>query len=457
MSSEQETRLHDQIFRLLWAFAAIFHQVAAIELPIRLSEKGLWSSALFDITLNFAACLVLVNPKKNLWFVSLLISIIAKFYSDLPFVSNHFQLFALASVVLLVDLKNTHRFATDSLRLTTVVVYLLVTLHKLNTAFFSHPGSCADRYGRPVLEGFLPHFLSEPALNLLPAIIIGFEGSIAILLLSKRWVHLGVIAGFILHFALGWDVERRFYNFSALMFVLLFTFNSSHLTDSIVKSSKENDFLKRLLVLFSNPRFRLSIAMILFAAQFGLHPINSDALKLLCFRIIIAIWFICSLILTSLAVCFVRRTSSEQILWEKISLRIVLLPIIVLLIGTGPYLGFRTRLSLDMYSNLNVENGKSNHFFLPSLDLWGYFEDSITIVQSSDLKLKDEYIGTGHKMVALEFDRYLNSHPSESIEYIRRGERLSSSALDKPQISLYENKLLAFRPIQPLDDTSCQW
>lgn len=67
---------------------------------------------------------------------------------------------------------------------------------------------------------------------------------------------------------------------------------------------------------------------------------------------------------------------------------LVAFPLLLAANGFGPYFGLRTQTSFSMFSNLQTENGRSNHLIMPStLQMTDWQYDLVEIVDASDPNL----------------------------------------------------------------------
>ena len=134
---------------------------------------------------------------------------------------------------------------------------------------------------------------------------------------------------------------------------------------------------------------------------------------------------------------------------------LLLIPLLVLLNGLGPYLGLKLRSAWQMYSNLSVDDAGSNHFLIPySLDIGGFLADSVVIVSTSDSLLNEHYVQTGARMPYFALRSYLVHRPEVRLAYVRSGQyREVARAGDSPEFSTRPppllRKLLTFRPLGP--------
>ncbi len=142
---------------------------------------------------------------------------------------------------------------------------------------------------------------------------------------------------------------------------------------------------------------------------------------------------------------------------------LLLIPLLVLLNGLGPYVGLKLRSAWQMYSNLSVDDAGSNHLLIPrSLDIGGFLVDSVVIVSTSDSLLDTHYVQTGARMPYFELHWYLANHPEVRLAYIRAGQyREIARAGDSPEFSTRPHpllrKLLTFRPLGQQAGKICDW
>ncbi|GEM_PF-6624189 len=94
----------------------------------------------------------------------------------------------------------------------------------------------------------------------------------------------------------------------------------------------------------------------------------------------------------------------------------ILIIALMFLNGSSPYLGLKTRTSFNMYSNLRLESGVSNHHFLgPSLDLFGHLADTVHIINVDPKKYEREDLRAGMLLTHFELSRFLNSDREDDV------------------------------------------
>ena len=136
-------------------------------------------------------------------------------------------------------------------------------------------------------------------------------------------------------------------------------------------------------------------------------------------------------------------------------------PALAFLIGCGPYLGFRTATSWNMYANLRTTPKSSNSFLIPVPAVFGPGDDEfVRIVASSDAGLQ-QYVGTGLVMPFDNLQDYTSTHPDLSVTYVRGDTTIVvEHSHDDPrlrrELPWWQTRLFAFRSADSNDPVSCQ-
>lgn len=142
---------------------------------------------------------------------------------------------------------------------------------------------------------------------------------------------------------------------------------------------------------------------------------------------------------------------------------------VAVLNGLSPYIGLKTRSAFSMYSNLRVEPGFSNHWFMPpSRDPLGLFANPVTVESVDEPRYESFLGGAGQDfpyIVACDFLARTGAAPGmknddASISFSRNGvsttlSRNSPLPEDCPPWPL--RKLLFFGPVGPGSEERCVW
>ena len=400
----------------------------------------------------------------------------------LPFVPNHWLLTGIVSLAILgaaavvalragltaVQLGELSQTLTPSVRISAAIFYFFTFFHKLNTDFLNPEVSCAVRFFEQTLA---PLGLSAlPGVG--PAVIwatLAAELGLAAGLAVPRWRQAACLLGAGFHMLLALDAPHVFYNFSAVMFAVLWV---------CLPASRAAWIARQPGGRFGRFHFLGGYALIVGGAWW----FPSEALRVTAFGFS-GLWFAFAITLLSRAGLLgrcnlflfaraARRSSALPAPLAPIEAHpgrryagvLLLLPALVVLNGLSPYLGLKTRTAWQMYSNLNLDAGISNHYLIPySLDVGGFLADSVQIVATSDPALRAEYVQTGRRITWFELRRYVAQHPDIQLAYTRTGHPPKAfgpaeedAALKAPGLGVL-GKLLIFRPLGASSAGVCDW
>ena len=220
------------LFAVLWAMATLLHILwPAVFLP---NSAFTPSPPLLLAALILAAVAVIIRPASVWRLLSLAAVQVVDVGYHLPFVSNHWLLSGCVSLALLaagaglwlragraaVQAAALYEIVTPAVRGAVVVFYFFTFFHKLNADFLDPATSCAGT--------FFGHIVALTALPPLPALVrpaivttLVVEGVLTVGLAVPRWRRAACWLGAGFHVLLALDALKLFYNFSAVMFALL--------------------------------------------------------------------------------------------------------------------------------------------------------------------------------------------------------------------------------------------
>ena len=456
-----------KLFATLWAIASLFHMA---------------HSSVFDTQFDFAlltlsALYVIFRPSMGGFLLFISLQIFDAFYR-MPFTTNHWIFTAFVNVTILhslVYLIVKHRsFQVNSgdllktfaplVRIELIVLYFFAVFHKLNAGFFAD-GSCAtDLLHAQNLDKYIALTPTFFKLNAYLTLII--ESLIPLLLCFRMTRSYGILLGLVFHCILSYSSYNAFYDFSSMVFAVYFLFTVPELSVQINSYLKE---LKTKIVRFASPKSfntrSLIVRIVVFL--FGLGIIYILTKKLTDFKSVhlYFFWTVYSLLYLFI---FIRSqffgkltdkqtTQRTSFHWGHWSL--LLIPIVVFLNGTSPYLGLKTENSYAMFSNLKTENGNSNHFLIPaSVQLFDYQKDVVDVVSSTDPNLQ-KIANANLSMVWFEFRNYLNEHRPTEVQYMRDGKQAVYRRDDKATHPGKNNyvvaKLMKFRSFNKAGAQPC--
>ena len=223
------------VFALLFAAAALFHiaWTPVIRHPPPPSDPALWLLG----ALGVAAVAVIHRPTVSGRLVALAGVQLLDVTYCLPAVPNHWLLTGMVSLTIVgaaggvmqrgrrwtVPLGALYQRVTPSVRWTAACFYFFTFFHKLNTDFLNPAVSCAVGFLEQTLAPF-----GAVGLAALPGVAPGViwatllvELGVAVGLALPRWRERACWVGVGFHLLLALDASHIFYNFSAVMFAVL--------------------------------------------------------------------------------------------------------------------------------------------------------------------------------------------------------------------------------------------
>ena len=514
-TSEQKTY---STFCVLWGLATLFHLVA----------KDPWPAPLLSTFLAVAALFLLHRPSEPHRLALLAALQMCESWTTAPFISNHWLFTGLVNLTLLqayarlawagrtfaVEPGTLYRTFAPIVRLELLILYFFAVFHKLNADFLDPQTSCAVHFYAAQLQS-LPFALAGAVPIYLT---LAIEAAIPLLLCWAPSRNAGILLGLLFHAAVGFNPISEFYNFSSMIFALLFLFASLRLdaswpTRRLFESARWKDmpfFGKKLsetppwvalrrardhIPSFphkreskgslaqhksgqgtpSFPRKRESSGRGLNTKD-GTQGFQTAAKSFLTVgavlvglillvalndliatpaELVLPLWGLYSAGLILLFVLLPKSPPARP----AFSFRpwpVLLVPLLTVLNGCSPYLGLKTETAFAMYSNLRTEGGQSNHLLVPArVQLFGFQRDLIEIKDSSSGFLAS----LARRKLMLPFFEVralLQQHPTTSLTYERHtGSSTSPSAQLRQPIPWPLRKLLYFRPVASSGQQPC--
>jgi predicted DCC family thiol-disulfide oxidoreductase YuxK len=404
-----------QIFSRFFGLFAVLHVLIYV---FRYVPGGFHVSMPVIVACGLA---LVVRPGSVRFFVILFLAMLLEAWMQAPLASNHtilknFWLFALLLGGCYASLRGLSfdtffRQVRPVGQALLVVMYFFGVFHKLNTGFLDPEVSCAVELWRA-----MPRFLAtlDSAWFHYVAIYGTFiiEAAIVFALLLPRIRHLGIIAGIGFHGLLALSGYAMYAVFSTLTICLHLLFLSPDGARRVVSSPLWQAIdrgLRRPLYLML-----LGLALGLMSlAAWNQQFIHVTYLWLL----IVAPW------LAAVAV-YGRGEYRQPILWSSWHwLNVVSLAF--LLNGAMPYLGLKTAQTLNMFSNLRLEGGVSNHVILSRPPgPFDYLEDLVD-VSRADPRLKLDFFVRRDDSLLVYYDllNRMEREPEARVSYMRGGVR----------------------------------
>jgi len=455
-----------RMFALLWATSILFQLASVLWFANQITHSPPTLAGLLELAVLLTCLAVVWSPTRK-WILALAALELVDFGMSLPHMPNHRLITAGMSFGILLAFGSAAvkkpsaenppfaNFASVG-RLSLIIVYAYAVFHKLNADFVRVDTSCATVFyghvGRTL--PFLPE--SNLVLQALPYLTLLTEAAIPLLLLSSRTRFLGIWTALFFHSLLAFDVEKHFFDFSSTIFALLSLYLPLSFLDNLRGSLRSRPYLGLQLWrrLFTLLYLSVTFASLFSSNRFGFYVFFGGRQIL---------WWL----LNALYV-FLFYLGTRKVVWEDAPLLprrllTLLLPALFVINGLCPYLGIKTRSSFDMYSNLRVEGGRSNHFLIRRpLDLFGHMHELYQLRESPDPFLRAELLEPGLLITGFELRRYLSRNPNTPISYSVGDEvRILARASDEEALvkkqSFIEEKILWYRPVDPRPHANCQW
>lgn len=395
----------------------------------------------------------------------------------LPAVPNHWLLTGMVSGTILgaggggmpggrrraVPLGELYQRVILPVRWGAVCFYGFAFFHKLNSDFLNPGGSCAVRF----IEQALAPFGAFPLATLpgvgaaIIAAVLLSELGITVGLVIPQWRARACLLGAVFHLVLALDAAHVFYNFSAVMYAVLWV---------CVPAEDARAIARRVGGRTGRGWLVGSYAAVIAGAGW----VETGTVRVLAFGLS-AVWLAFALTLLSRAAPKGRRhvlqfppqrrrdtdaRTRPARRGRRAMIGVwVLVPVIVALNGAAPYLGLKTRTAWQMYSNLNLSAAASNHLLVPySLDLGGFLADTARVLETSEPGLHTRHVLTGHRITWFELRRAMAQGPIKELTYMRGPPGRPGE--EEPPRGAWRaalEKVLIFGPLGPNAGKVCGW
>lgn len=358
MSADAETGHPYRWFLSLWPLAVLFHLAGNDYFLVNLTTVGL-----AQIPFLAAAVFMLLRPSA-LAAGALATSHLLVIYLKMPLVGNHEVILLLANIAILLGLITKRdrwlSAAIAPMRWVLLIAYSAIAFSKLNAGFVDRAVSCAAVFGDE-FGAWVGVSVSQSAAlaNLAIVATIVFELSIPVLLMTRRWRRIGVIVGLGFHTVLALEPAGHVFDFTSVLFMLFLLFLTSE------ESERFSGAVDNLRTNLGTRRMGLMLAVIILGNYF--------ANGIIAFGRVVPNWLFDYPFWLAYAAFVIRHTVAARVEYTvpRPALNFRFAPIMLVAIGltvlnaASPYLEIRTAGAFNMYSNLAVANGETNHFLLP--------------------------------------------------------------------------------------------
>jgi len=290
------------------------------------------------------------------------------------------------------------------------IMYVFGVWHKINSDFLNPEVSCAK-----ALWDELPVFLS--VFDHVAVYYAGIYGTLIIetlilgFLLVPRTRWLGIIAGVLFHSLLALSQYAFYPTFSMLTVALHLLYLSPGAATRIVKSYSWAKFMA-IPLWQRGAMLGAWVGTLYWMAYYGMYTLGA-------FLWLGGMgWLLRELCLS--ARDHDARTWQDMLLSRQGWINVVTLLFFFNCIT--PYLGLKTAQSINMFANLRLEGGVSNHLLLRSPPgPFGYLEDIVEIRDENPQGAFHQIQTEGLRMVYYELLGELADNPGHSVSFVRNG------------------------------------
>ena len=410
-TENQQQKAFSILFSLVWASFSILH---VFVYSFQYGKANMITS----LGIGICAVTLLLKPQSRVAFTLLLLVSGVSAILQMPVSSNHSIIkhtFLLAALCLGVyhSLRG-HSWALFIQQLSYVgralilIMYFYGVLHKINSDFLNPDVSCAV-----ALWHEMPAFISWldfTAIHYLTiyGTLIG-ETAIAVCLLLPRWRHLGIVGGMTFHALLGLSGYAMYPPFSTLCIALHCCFLTPTAAKRIL-AAKEWQLLHSKMKTIAGAVFLAVLLFGLFATAW-IEAYSTFGL----------IWLVLVTPLIYAVSKYGSDTTANKLSADKGSYFLVSLMAIAFFInGLTPYLGLKTAQSINMFANLRLEAGISNHLiFNQPPGPWQYLDDVVVIKDAGGIAPLEYAQLNGLGIVYYQLLHYLQLYPGHKVDFVR--------------------------------------
>ena len=423
--NDEGARARATIFGSLFALFSLFHFFNYM------LEYGRFPPSLDQFLILISAIFLFLRPQSSrlLWLLMFASTVSA--IAQAPVSSNHTILrnFVLVGYwmsflyAMFKSLKASDVFSNFTVagQGALFVMYFFGVFHKINTDFLNPETSCAVTLWRQMPPPL--NFIDAPWMHTL-AIYGTFvvEGCLVMMLLSKRTRHIAVVCGILFHLLLAMSNYAMYISFTTLAISLhcLFLNEDSALK---IQNSKIMTVIKARV---TNPAyFALAVVLIILMVLAGAVR-NYTLVTILVLPLILPY-----------CIAIIRHGSSSKSLLRpdnRLSASLIggILTTAFFINCWMPYMGLKSAQTVNMFANLRLEAGISNHLIMKKPPgPFEYLEDVVLITETHGDRTLRAYNPEFRGMVYYDLLAYLSDNPSAMLSYTRNGATYEDMTAEK--------------------------
>ena len=278
------------------------------------------------------------------------------------------------------------------------------------------------------------------------------EGTIAVMLLVKRFRHYGIALGIAFHLLLALSSYAMYIAFTVLSIAMHVLFIDPKAAERILDSAPMRVVTSRMrepVYVITAVILLLGLGILAFTGAYGLA-------SLFAFPLVLPFCWVILRYGQNLG------TSSQ---WTRAGTVAATVTFAAFFLnGATPYLGLKTAQSLNMFANLRLEQGSSNHVVFSSPDRpFRYLDDVATIDDAFDNLQMQGYVVNDFGIVYYDLLAFLANNPDARVSYSMNGQsyRAVSAADRKAEIDAalhpqWVRKWFHFQPVQLQQPEPCK-
>lgn len=311
-----------------------------------------------------------------------------------------------------------------------ITMYFFGVFHKLNNGFLNANVSCAGALWNEMPLGLGQiDFLWFRHMAIYGTLII--EAIIMMCLLYSKTRFYAILLGVLFHCLLGLSGYAFYPTFSTLTVCLHILFLSEEDAKNIVNSKEWVNFFAKLKKIWG-----FGFIGGWFWLIYGLASLGSYSQAAM-------IWILGLLPFFFIIYKYGSLSKKENRENEYFFFSVPLMSVVSILFFLNcfsPYLGLKTAQSINMFANLRLEGGESNHLLISSeLQLFGYLKDLVRVIDSGHNPRLNYAVDNDLALTYYDFLNVLDNNPTTKVSYYRGDvlhEAMSASDL-KEDINSY--------------------
>ncbi|MEY1554251.1 DCC1-like thiol-disulfide oxidoreductase family protein [Yoonia sp. R2331] len=406
-----------------------------------------------DLIAVFAAALLLLwRPHSARALALLMLASLISTIAQAPAQSNHTMLRTVVVIGYWLSFLWTFVRAKDSREIfdnfvlagrgSLIVMYIFGIFHKINTDFLNPETSCAVTLWQDMpapLSMVQGYWMDQLAIYG----TFGVEGAIAIALIIPRTRYLGLVFGIGFHLMLGLSDYAAYIAFTTLSIAMHVLFLSRTQTARMV-GSPEMAFIRERI---QQPLGVAAFLIFLTGGALAMyrHDFSLSNLCLLPF-----VLPLCWLILR-----YGREETGQSHTKAAWVIGFVAAGI-YFAGGAAPYFGLKTAQSINMFANLRLEEGVSNHVVFPNPPgPFTYLEDVAVVTEASESGFLRDYQQRGFAIVYYDLIAHLADNPGVTVSFDMGGQSYTNVSAADVQSDIdgmlhgpWVRKWFHFQPVQ---------